>query len=117
MTQSSPSVPIPSGPQGRWGAEIGTSLQPGETVLAGLDLDLDARLHFTQGWLVVTDRRLIARAPGEKNTVDWEITPALTLAHSDHAGVGSLELADGRARLGSWRYTLGYNPDALRLAD
>ena len=41
----------------------------------------------------------------------------MTLAHSDHAGVGTLELSDGQRRLASWRYTLGHNTDALRLAD
>jgi ATP-binding cassette subfamily B protein len=52
-----------------------------------------------------------------KNLQDWEITAGQTLAHGDHAGVGTLELSDGQRRLASWRYTLGYNPDALRLAD
>ena len=117
MTQSSPSASTPPGSQGPWVAELGTSLLPGETVLAGLQLDLDARLHFTQGWLVVTDRRLISRFPGEKDLRHWEIAPGLTLSHGDHAGVGTLELADGQSRLANWRYTLGYNPDALRLAD
>ncbi|KAI3592692.1 Efflux ABC transporter, permease/ATP-binding protein [Cupriavidus sp. U2] len=117
MTQSSPSASNHPGPQGPWAAELGAGLLPGEIVLAGLMLDLDARLHFTQGWLVVTDRRLICRAPGETALRSWDITPDLTLAHGDHAGVGTLELGDGRERLATWRYTLGYNPDALRLAD
>jgi len=78
---------------------------------------LDARLHFTQGWLAVTNRRLIGQAPGEKGLQSWDIVPGMTLSHSDHAGVGTLELSDGQRRLGSWRYTLGHNPDALRLTD
>ncbi len=117
MTQSSPSASTHPGPQGPWAAELGTTLLPGESVLAGLTLDLDARLHFTQGWLVVTDRRLISRAPGEKDLRSWDIAAGLSLSHGDHAGVGTLELADGQVRLATWRYTLGYNPDALRLAD
>ncbi|MGC7407096.1 ABC transporter, partial [Pandoraea pneumonica] len=86
-------------------------------VQAGLQLDLDARLHFTHGWLVVTNRRLIGQAPGEKDLQSWDIAPGMTLAHRDHAGVGTLELSDGQHRLASWRYTLGHNTDALRLAD
>jgi len=118
MTLSSPtSIPTAAQDQGPWSAELDTSLAPGETVLAGLPLDLDATLHFTQGWLVVTNRRLIGRAPGEKNLHSWEIGPGMTLSHSDHAGVGALELSDGQRRLAGWRYTLGHNPDALRLAD
>lgn len=118
MTQSSPtSAPAASPAQAPWSVELGTSLAPEDTVLAGLQLDLDATLHFTQGWLVVTNRHLIGRAPGEKALQSWEITPGMTLSHTDHAGVGTLELADGQRRLASWRYTLGHNTDALRLAD
>ena len=110
MTQSSPSsAPAIARAQEPWSVALGSSLAPEETILAGLQLDLDARLHFTQGWLVVTNRRLIGRAPGTPNGKDlqsWDITPGMTLAHSDHAGVGALELTDGQHRLASWRYTL-----------
>ncbi len=118
MTQSSPSsAPTVARAQEPWSVVLASSLAPEETVLAGLQLDLDARLHFTHGWLVVTNRRLIGQAPGEKDLQSWDIAPGMTLAHSDHAGVGTLELSDGQRRLASWRYTLGHNTDALRLAD
>lgn len=117
MTQSSLPVPTATAADEPWRAEAGSWLRPGETVLAGLALDLDARLHFTQGWLVVTGQRIVARAPGEKNVREWNIAPALRLSHTDHAGVGTLELSGPAGRLATWRYTLGYNPAALRLAD
>ncbi len=117
MTQSTQPLPTSHPPEGPWRTELGTRLSSGESVLAGLELDLDAKLHFTQGWVVVTDRRLIARAPGEKNIQEWPIRAGFVLNHGDHAGVGSLELVEEGARLASWRYTLGYNPDALRLVD
>ncbi|HEY0659855.1 MAG TPA: ABC transporter ATP-binding protein [Lysobacter sp.] len=117
MTQSSLPVPTATAADEPWRTEAGSWLRPGETVLAGLALDLDARLHFTQGWLVVTDQRIVARAPGEKNVREWNIAPALRLSHTDHAGVGTLELTGPAGRLATWRYTLGYNPAALRLAD
>ncbi|NUT13205.1 MAG: ABC transporter ATP-binding protein, partial [Cupriavidus sp.] len=117
MTQSSLPDPTVTAADEPWRAEAGSWLRPGETVLAGLALDLDARLHFTQGWLVVTDQRVVARAPGEKNVREWNIAPALRLSHTDHAGVGTLELSGPAGRLATWRYTLGYNPAALRLAD
>ena len=41
----------------------------------------------------------------------------MVLSHTDHAGVGTLELTDGQRRLAGWRYTLGHNAEALRLAD
>ncbi|CAG2140295.1 Vitamin B12 import ATP-binding protein BtuD [Cupriavidus yeoncheonensis] len=117
MTQSSLPVSQSNAPGEPWRAEAGALLRPGETVLAGLELDLDARLHFTQGWLVVTDQRLLASAPGEKSVREWAIEPGLHLSHTDHAGVGTLELGNDTARFASWRYTLGYNPAALRLVD
>ncbi|WER46760.1 ABC transporter ATP-binding protein [Cupriavidus sp. WKF15] len=117
MTQSSLPVSQSRVPDEPWRAAAGAVLRPGETILAGLELDLDARLHFTQGWLVVTDQRLLASAPGEKSVREWAIEPGLRLSHTDHAGVGTLELGSATARLASWHYTLGYNPAALRLVD
>ncbi|MBY4895576.1 ABC transporter ATP-binding protein/permease [Cupriavidus sp. AU9028] len=93
---------------------------PGETVLAWLETDLDRRLHFSEGLVVVTDRRVLARQPGQEagdGWQQWPLGPTLTLHHGDHAGVGMLELTDGERRLATWRYTLGRNPAALRLHD
>jgi ATP-binding cassette, subfamily B, bacterial len=118
MTQSSPSsAAVSADSPAPWGAELGACLAPDETVLAGVRLDLDARLYFAEGWLVVTERRLIGRAPGDTEPQRWDIAPGMTLAHLDHAGVGTLELSDSQGRLACWRYTLGQNADALRLAD
>ncbi|TWG82651.1 ATP-binding cassette subfamily B protein [Cupriavidus gilardii J11] len=90
---------------------------PDEAVLAWMAIDLDKTLHFTQGALVVTERRILARSGGDASWQQWRIAPGLTLHHSDHAGVGTLELQDGQRRLDAWHYTLGHNPDALRLID
>lgn len=111
----SPTLPEP------WRSELGTWLEQhgkaGERVLAWLVVDLDKTLHFTQGAVVVTERHLLARLDGDASWQQWPITPELGLHHSDHAGVGVLELRDGRRRLGAWHYTLGRNPAALRLLD
>jgi len=82
-----------------------------------LELDLDAQLRFKNGLVVVTDRRLLARAPGETKWRDWAYRPGLALKHHDHAGVGTLELVDTSGRLACWRYTLGNNTAAMRLSD
>ncbi len=107
--------PLPAAQAEAWRAEIEPLLAAGEAVLAWLDLDLDAQLRFAQGWVVVTDRRLLARAPGETGWLEWPYREGMVLLHQDHAGVGTLELHDARARLGRWRYTLGRNVAALRL--
>ncbi|WP_374046109.1 ABC transporter ATP-binding protein [Massilia sp. R2A-15] len=67
--------------------------------------------------VVVTDRRLIARAPGETEWRDWVFRPGLQLKHHDHAGVGHLELVDAQGRLAAWRFTLGQNLQAIRVLD
>ncbi|PWF47985.1 cyanophycin metabolism-associated ABC transporter [Massilia glaciei] len=100
-----------------WQDEVGKNLASGENVLSSIEVDLDARLRFTKGLIVVTGRGLRARAPGEADWREWRYRPGLALVHHDHAGVGHLELFDGQGRLAAWRFTLGQNLQAIRLAD
>ena len=100
-----------------WRAEVAARLIAGETLEAGLEVDLDPDLHYADGLLAVTDRRLMALSPGQTEWQEWPYRPGLQLVHHDHAGVGSLELHDETARLGGWRYTIGRDPAALRLVD
>ncbi len=100
-----------------WRAEAVARLASGESLEAGLSLDLDEALRFGEGVLAVTGRRLLARSPGESEWREWPYRPGLQLLHHDHAGVGSLELLDETGRLGGWRFTIGHNPAALRLVD
>ena len=100
-----------------WRAEVESQLANQEEILAWLEIDLDEHLHFTQGLVVVTDRRLLARGLEETTWRDWTYRKGLVLQRHDHAGVGSLELHDDEARLACWRYTLGQNTAALRLVD
>jgi ATP-binding cassette subfamily B protein len=100
--------------QPAWQRDLQARLQASETIVASLELDLDATLHYAQGVVVVTDRRLLARIDNEA-WQEWPYQPKLSLSHHDHAGVGTLELHDDKARLATWRYTLGRNPEALRL--
>ena len=69
-------------------AELQTELAAGENVLAVLPVDLDPQLRFGQGVLALTDRRLLARAPGAAGWTGWALAPGLQLRHADHAGVG-----------------------------
>ena len=90
-------------------------LPEGERALAWLGTDLDAQLRFAPGWVLVTERRILARAAGETGWQDWPYRAGLELQHHDHAGVGTLELLDGQGCLARWRYTLGANLAALQL--
>jgi ATP-binding cassette subfamily B protein len=100
-----------------WDNDVRKQLAPGENVLTGVEVDLDTKLRFTKGVLVVTNRRLLSRAPGETAWRDWAFRPGLVLRHHDHAGVGHLELVDANGLLAGWRFTLGQNLHAIRVAD
>jgi ATP-binding cassette subfamily B protein len=100
-----------------WRLEVQTQLQTNENVRAALEVDLDAQLRFDQGLVVVTNRRLLSRAPGQADWRAWEHRPGLTLKHHDHAGVGHLELLDEQGLLAEWRFTLGQNLQAIRVYD
>ena len=97
-------------------ARAAARLDAGEILLAALPLDLDVDLRFADGGLALTDRRLLAQANADGEWQSWSLdTPALHLDHRDHAGVATLELRDGNARLACWRCTLTHNVAAIRL--
>ncbi|MBS0309131.1 MAG: ABC transporter ATP-binding protein [Proteobacteria bacterium] len=100
-----------------WQTAVAAQLDSDENVIAWLQVDLDAKLHFTDGLLVLTERRLLARAAGEDGWRDWIFRADLSLQHHDHAGVGHLALIDAQGQLAAWRFTLGHNLSALRLLD
>ena len=99
----------------RWTAEVEPLLAAGEKTQAWLEIDLDARLQFATGLLIITDRRLLARAPDDGGWQAWPLRAGLALNHHDHAGVGTLELVDAKGRLAVWRYTLARNLAAMRV--
>ncbi len=115
---SPPSLPLAASflPD-QWLPDVEKKLLPGENVLSSVEVDLDAKLRFTKGILVVTDRRLLSRAPGDAEWREWRYRPGLRLKHHDHAGVGHLELIDEQGRLAAWRFTLGQNLQAIRVLD
>ncbi|MDB5888619.1 MAG: transporter, partial [Rhodocyclales bacterium] len=116
---STPPVTPPLTPDGTlpvtWRGKLAAELASDEKILATLDTDLDARLHFTDGSVILTNQRLAACNATDETWQQWLLTPELNLQHFDHAGVGTLELFDGTRRLAHWRYTLGQNLAALRL--
>nr|WP_078034383.1 ABC transporter ATP-binding protein [Massilia sp. KIM] len=100
-----------------WQSDVTKQLAPGENVLASVEVDLDAKLRFMKGLVAVTNRRLLARAPGDSQWRDWPLRAGLALRHHDHAGVGHLELVDEHGLLAAWRFTLGQNLHAMRVVD
>ncbi|MFZ6655814.1 ABC transporter ATP-binding protein [Undibacterium sp. TJN19] len=100
-----------------WQSDLTMQIAQGENVLAALEVDLDNKLRFRKGLLVVTDQRLLVKAPEDNDWKTWSFRNDLQLSHHDHAGVGHLELTDAQGLLGSWRFTLGQNLHAIRLLD
>lgn len=98
-----------------WRASVLPQLADQETILAWLETDLDQRLHFASGLLLVTNHRLLAKEPDAADWQSWPLLPGLWLRHYDHAGVATLELQDANSRLAGWRYTLNRQNAALRL--
>ena len=111
-----PALPVPVNPGD-------VPLESDENALGTLLVDLSPQLHFADGQLVLTDRRLLARQPGADASpaawTAWRLDePAATrlqLRHGDHGGVGTLALHDDHGRLAFWRFTLAQNVYALRL--
>jgi ATP-binding cassette, subfamily B, bacterial len=101
----------------KWREAIQKHLAGGENVVTWVTVDLDAQHHFSDGIVILTDRRILARAPGEKDWRDWAFQPGMTLEHHDHAGVGHLELMTPSGRLAAWHFTLGMNLLAMRVID
>ena len=100
-----------------WRAETRAQIRADESVVTAVEVDLDARLHFVKGLLIVTDKRVLAKAPGEAIWRTWDFRPGLMLHHHDHAGVGHLDIADNSGRLATFRFTLGQNLLAMKLID
>ncbi|NVD71187.1 ATP-binding cassette domain-containing protein [Duganella sp. BJB1802] len=101
----------------RWRSEVQAQLSQGENAVSALEVDLDEQLRFSKGAIVVTERGVLARAPGRADWQHWPFAKDLALKHHDHAGVGHLELVNNGGRLGAWRFTLGQNLQAIRLVE
>jgi ATP-binding cassette subfamily B protein len=112
---------VPAG----WRSDVQQQLLSDENVRACLEVDLDERLTFARGLLIVTDRRLLASPPGvsadgaatARAWPSWDLVAGLQLQHHDHAGVGTLSLTVPGQRLAHWRFTLSRNVAAMRLQE
>jgi ATP-binding cassette subfamily B protein len=99
-----------------WGADR-IQLEPGELILATCRFDLDGQMRFSDGWIALTDRRLIADTPA---SADATATPEQTTAsgprswplHSDtrldvhlRSAVGRIELSEHGRVVARWLFT------------
>ncbi|MBK7006633.1 MAG: ABC transporter ATP-binding protein [Burkholderiales bacterium] len=101
----------------RWREDVTAQLHAGENVLAALEVDLDTRLYFVQGLVVLTNQRLLSRSGTDTAWQQWPFEAGLSLQHHDHAGIGHLNLVNTQGLLATWRFTLGQNLHAIRLVE
>ena len=88
-------------------------LEPGETVRAVARYDLDDRLRFTDGWIALTDRRLLGDRPASSDGTSagpgglhaWPIDEATRLDVRVRGGVGRLELSREGEVAARWLFT------------
>ncbi len=105
-----------------WRQEAEARLESQETLLAWFEPDLDDRLFYAPGLVLVTDRRLLGVSspspngtPRDPEWQSWPLTAETTLSYREQSGVGSLELFNRSGRLALFRYTAGRARDASRL--
>ncbi len=102
-----------------WQREIGVQA-PEAVPLAALgwaELDLDARLQFRRGLLVLTPSRLWFFSADGDGPAAYPLAADSRLELSDHGGVGALHLGNESGRIASWRFTLGRMAGVQRLAE
>lgn len=106
-------------------------LLPGESPLAWFEPDLNSDLHYSEGLVVLTDRRVLNFTPRSGDaprthsaeggrlvlTAAHPLGPKTRFEAREWGGVGRLDLADDDRRIDSWRYTAARSPGARRILD
>ena len=69
-----------------WNQQVGTQLTDDETVLAWLEIDLNAQLRFTRGLVVLTNQHLLAKSADDASWKIYAFRHGLALTRRDHSG-------------------------------
>ncbi len=86
-------------------------------VLAWVELDLDARMQYGRGLLLLTASRLWSFAANGSEPASFPLVVDSRLEIADHGGVGALRLCDAERRVATWRFTLGHLPAVQKFAE
>ncbi len=98
---------------------LATLLEPGETVITTMALDLSVDLAFKDSFLVLTNRQL-RWIPGDGNPGGASAIPLTEINRmetNDRGGLGTLEALGPDRLLGRWSYTLRNAGDGVALAE
>lgn len=95
---------------------VASQLQAQETILAELELDLDAHAQFHPEWLWLTPQRLLTARHDDRGWRwhSWRLSDELGLRYVETGGTGALELLGAECRLSEWRYTSACAPAVHR---
>ncbi len=91
-----------------WGTPARAHLAENERILAWVETDLDERLSYATGVVLLTDGRLIAASKEPSGVLtwrSWSLGTGLELLTEERGGVGGLDLVSPSGRLVRWRYT------------
>ena len=100
--------------------DLDTQLRPGEEVIAWFEPNLDAKLRFGNGLVVLTNIGVIARQPTPPGASAspwsrWEFSDVREFRKLDRTGLGILELLGEKKLLQAWRFTAGNTSAAASL--
>ena len=101
-----------------WRRQVGEQLEADEAVSAWFLSDLDGELHYAEGIVVLTNRRLLSfsNAAANQTALSWRLDGVSALRAKDRWGLGTLELEGPAGPLAAWRYTVGRAASAHRLS-
>lgn len=98
-----------------WNSVVLRTLLAAEQVVAWLELDLDERLNFESGLLVLTNQRLLGFQQGKSDpTVSEQFGPDWNLHLGDEKSVARFELFSPTERRAVWHFTTGKHAAASR---
>ncbi len=122
LTTSIPATPnAPPSVPDTFHKELNALLRQGEEILACFEPNLDAKLRFGKGIVVLTNYGVISRQPTSFGAPDspwsrWELSEVREIRKLDRTGLGVLELLGEAKQLQAWRFTAGNTSAATLLA-
>lgn len=102
-------------------SELALHVRSGEEIIAWFEPNLDAKLCFGSGIVVLTNVGVIARQPtppeAESATwLRWDLSDVREIRKLDRVGLGVLELLGEKKLLQAWRFSAGNSSAAASLA-
>jgi ATP-binding cassette subfamily B protein len=113
----------------QWRPLVVQQLAEGEELIAWFNPDLNSKLHFADGVVLLTDRRILAgtgpeagsaqrlrRIDAEIQWQSWSLDAVASLRSREQAGLGALELLGPASLLSSWQFTAAQSAQATQFA-